>query len=755
MSKIVDNILEIEFLTLTQKPIINKIQFLGETKKVNSGKSIIFTINKSFYDENETKCVSLTLFKDNEEINQCIFELFMGYNHCYCFLDEKGYTIELLLKYLNDVNESIVRISSPIKYEFTKFDTNGTKFRKRYVFANFSQFLLDINNTTYNIPSILKEINSYQLSVYDIEKKLTVYKKLTLEKFDDILFKNKYQQYGKKANDFRIKLNSLVQMDQKKNNKFVEKLKQLMEDNKELSEIKFFLNENYSKLENILDDENYIDFYINFNLYNIILSMDYDLKQIKKMVLFIETTAKKITTDNIKIYQKILILSQFLDLASSCKKEKDLKDANFTYYIMTNKDEDSILDFVDKFFKEYSKLLTEESPVFNKLLEIDSGLGIYNNESFFCYSMQNVEEIKKHLEEISTSIFITYVDHNKKKKPKLTLAYTTYNTGMISVNTHKLKLIQSGQPLDKKIQDKNKIEEAKDDAAKIIYYLLHEVNGHKKYSYKTNNLNLSSPKYFIEKGNIYKLIMIDLNEKKKTKIFGEEGFFYELIYGKIGDFFTFEIVDILNNYGELLDEVDVWVNKIEIFKEFIKVKILKQIFGMNQKSKETSIEGKIKDYYKEIDQIIKDKDYCFKDIPGNIITRLLADRFIKIKGITSKTEVKTFSQINEKNNQIKGKFLKKGQKENEENDDSQISEENEEIEESENSEESQDSEVSEKSRKKKTLKRAMEDINFNDFSYEEIKKLKKSGVLTLDQLKKCNEREKNLMMKIRYSNNSK
>ena len=49
----------------------------------------------------------------------------------------------------------------------------------------------------------------------------------------------------------------------------------------------------------------------------------------------------------------------------------------------------------------------------------------------------------------------------------------------------------------------------------------------------------------------------------------------------------------------------------------------------------------------------------------------------------------------------------------------------------------------------------MEDINFNDFSYEEIKKLKKSGVLTLDQLKKCNEREKNLMMKIRYSNNSK
>ena len=187
MSKIVDNILEIEFLTLTQKPIINKIQFLGETKKVNSGKSIIFTINKSFYDENETKCVSLTLFKDNEEINQCIFELFMGYNHCYCFLDEKGYTIELLLKYLNDVNESIVRISSPIKYEFKKFDTNGTKFRKRYVFANFSQFLLDINNTTYNIPSILKEINSYQLSVYDIEKKLTVYKKLTLEKFDDNL----------------------------------------------------------------------------------------------------------------------------------------------------------------------------------------------------------------------------------------------------------------------------------------------------------------------------------------------------------------------------------------------------------------------------------------------------------------------------------------------------------------------------------------------------------------------------------------
>jgi len=133
--------------------------------------------------------------------------------------------------------------------------------------------------------------------------------------------------------------------------------------------------------------------------------------------------------------------------------------------------------------------------------------------------MQNIKEIKKHLEEISSNILITYDEYNIKDKSISPAGYTIYSTGMISVNTHNLKLINSGFPLDKRIKEKEKIEEAKDEVTIIISYLLHELYGYQKNSYKTNNLNLSSPTYFIENGEIYKITILNLNEKKVTKRF--------------------------------------------------------------------------------------------------------------------------------------------------------------------------------------------------------------------------------------------
>ena len=69
--------------------------------------------------------------------------------------------------------------------------------------------------------------------------------------------------------------------------------------------------------------------------------------------------------------------------------------------------------------------------------------------------------------------------------------------------------------------------------------------------------------------------------KKIFEVVGEKGYYYELIYGKICIFYLSNFIYI-NDYGGLLDEVDIWVNKLDIFKEFIKVKILKQILGLNK-----------------------------------------------------------------------------------------------------------------------------------------------------------------------------
>ena len=157
---------------------------------------------------------------------------------------------------------------------------------------------------------------------------------------------------------------------------------------------------------------------------------------------------------------------------------------------------------------------------------------------------------------------------------------------------------------------------------------------------------------------------------------------------------------------------------------------------------------------------MKNKDYFFKDNPENILTKLLSERFVKIKRTTIKEEVKTEYEINESQIKVNKNEIKKNEKnddekksegseENEKNKESEENEENEESEKNEESEESKENEESEKN-KYKFKKNRNKSINFNDFSYEEIKKLEKSGILTLEQLSKCIKRENDLMMKIRY-----
>jgi len=116
--------------------------------------------------------------------------------------------------------------------------------------------------------------------------------------------------------------------------------------------------------------------------------------------------------------------------------------------------------------------------------------------------------------------------------------------------------------------------------------------------------------------------------------------------------------------------------------------MLKQILGLNKKSKELSIEGKILDYNNEVDGILNDKNYFFKYKPENILTKILSERFVQIKRISLEEEVKTKKEINENQNQIN----KKETKIHEKNDDDKNSEESEENEKNEESEESEESE---------------------------------------------------------------
>ena len=147
---------------------------------------------------------------------------------------------------------------------------------------------------------------------------------------------------------------------------------------------------------------------------------------------------------------------------------------------MDKKEEDSILDIIEKFFKEFRKKLTEESPIFKKLIELGGDSGFYENESFYCFSMKNLDELRKHLKQLETNLLIIHDIDNKN------LSDTYIRSGIVSINVHNIGQFESfDYPLDKKLtEDKKEIGEI--IAIKMIYYMLHEINGHKKFYYKKN-----------------------------------------------------------------------------------------------------------------------------------------------------------------------------------------------------------------------------------------------------------------------------
>ena len=127
-------------------------------------------------------------------------------------------------------------------------------------------------------------------------------------------------------------------------------------------------------------------------------------------------------------------------------------------------------------------------------------------------------------------------------------------------------------------------------------------------------------KYYIKKKNKITDLAIKFfdNEKiftlcnKNSKLKGENiikffqddnmieyGFFYALCYGKINDYFTFEIMDGLDDFSDLLSEVNLWVNKLDLLNKYVKYKYVLQCYGSNYNSDKINIEDKIQDYQNE------------------------------------------------------------------------------------------------------------------------------------------------------------
>ena len=158
----------------------------------------------------------------------------------------------------------------------------------------------------------------------------------------------------------------------------------------------------------------------------------------------------------------------------------------------------------------------------------------------------------------------------------------------------------------------------KNVAAKIVVFLLHELNGHKKFLYNREE-SKDSPFYFIENGEIYFLdyLYSESLAQNAVKILAhnnkpDDGAYYELCYGKIGDYYAVEIIDKMDDYGELLNEVNIWVNDLKSLNEYFKYKYIIDHYKITLSNKPKNFKEKIKFFKDEIAKRKLNFEYIFK-----------------------------------------------------------------------------------------------------------------------------------------------
>ena len=588
----------LDFITFFKEPLFKDFEILGQRRKIHFGTIETIKIPDEFFDDEYKKMIQIKVLSEEiENITEIEINKKVD-NFCYFFCDDVGKTYHLLFNQEKN-NEEKIDINIPTnKFHFDKHDTNGTKYRKRFILANASFSYIKINQVGINLSEITKDLDknatSFQLSIYNLQKKQIVSKTLEMPKptgsFENI-YKDNHQIFEKFIKDF----NKTIENEKEYNENF----SQLSEDYKNINLPDYFLNISKKEIEKELNKLEYIDFFYNMMIFKIFKIHMKKTKKTYKMVNsfmnYLKEKTDRIKEDaDLKLYQKVLLIEQFGHILNKMTHDSFLK-SDLNYYIMSKKEENSILYYVEKFFTDYIKNLSEDSKIFFKLLELDSGIGYSKGKPFYCFDMTTIDEIKAHLKEIFLDILVTY------KANERICSFIITKTGAVAINVSEIPGYEKFF-LEKQLE-KYEMAQGKDVAAKIVILLLHETYGHKKILYEKEKIN--PPYYFIQNDHIYYLDYKYSASKEQNaikilpkKTYSDDGTYYELSYGKIGDYYVFEIIDEMNDYGDLLDEINLWTDDLDSLNDYFKYKYIIQCKNISLNNCPSKIKEKI-NFFKE------------------------------------------------------------------------------------------------------------------------------------------------------------
>ena len=372
----------------------------------------------------------------------------------------------------------------------------------------------------------------------------------------------------KNNDDYRKKYQNIL-------NKYIKKIKK----------VEFELNKSKDYLEQYFK-EHPIDFKIIFEYEIFCLFQDGKLIYKENQEFFknivngmLQFYNKIKNEENIKLYDKIGLLSKISNSYFLCQTFNDLNELNLFYIISSECAENSIIKKTKKMFDDFISKLSDDSKLFEYLLNLDSGVGYYNNEKVYSFDMSNLKMIKGHLNELFPRIILFYNYDNN------ILGDTNKCSGCIAFNVHKFTLIKEEYEtiiFDKEIKDNDFSD---DMAVNMFIILFHESGGHKKIAYNRNiDDESSSPKKIINENN--KLVELKrfssykddnneyiLNSETSEDGEGESGKYLELCFGKHNKELISSLLIYIDNKGKLLNRADLFVgDNLNILKKYVILK---------------------------------------------------------------------------------------------------------------------------------------------------------------------------------------
>ena len=567
-----------------------KLSFDDNFHKIDSPEETHEIPEDIFFNGKEKSKIHIELYNSSKELlNKIDFQVDYCQNIIYIETDGigKGLNFEIIFKNVTDLK---VTISGK---EFNSFNCIGTQNMKKLTILNYNFVSINVNNKVIYVNESIEKKDSnfvrYSLNLgdYKIIVQPSPIEDLKRPQFHLLmkkknLFKNYYQEiedlfldYNK--NNYKNKYHEIVNYYNKKIKESIEF--QLNLSNKLLDE---YFKENNIEIETIFR-------YIVFQLMN-----SGKKKYSKERAFFKETSDRlihfynKITLEGkLKINDKIILLYRIFVLYSLCRDMDSLNKININYFIVSECEENSIIDKAVKFYDEYVDNISEKSKVFPYLLNINSGIGYYNKEIVYSFDMINLNMIKAHLKELRPKILIFY-NHAHDF-----LAYTMKNFPCVAVNLNYFLKKPSSKELifDKYV--KNNEESDNNTAIDLFMLFFHECMCHHKFAYNKNHND--SPKKTINESN--QLIELERKckfiEDDKEYILGgncinkgDSGSFLELAYGKFGKDLIIHFMLKIEGKGNLLKRMDLFTGEnCELLRKNL-------IMKFNAKERNINITGK-------------------------------------------------------------------------------------------------------------------------------------------------------------------